>query len=58
MFEIWVLQQILISIFIAVVLGGFLSLILGYRIGKKFPSRVNEPSIKDESIVKQKQYTA
>lgn len=52
MFEIWVLQQILISIFIAVVLGGFLSLILGYRIGKKFPFRVDDPSVKDESILR------
>lgn len=46
MFEIWVLQQILISIFIMVILGGFLSLILGYWIGRK-------SIIKEESVLKQ-----
>lgn len=35
MFELWVLHQIVISIFITVVLGGFLTAILGYRMSKK-----------------------
>lgn len=47
MFEIWILQQLIICISITVGLGGILTVVLWYRMSKKY-------LLKDEPVLKQK----